>query len=277
MAELAVSAEEALALTEKRSSPARREAVRLLAAEGRMSAADVCYFTGISMASLRGLEKVGIVAFSEEEELRLPDLSDAEPAGPIVLNEEQEAAYRSILALTETGKPEAVLLQGVTGSGKTEVYLRLVRDILDRGRRAIVLVPEIVLTPQMMRRFAACFGEGVAMLHSALRMTERYDQWKRIRRGEVQVVLGTRSAIFAPLKDVGLIVLDEEQESSYQSENPPPVSHPGRGEISLRPGWGPSWSWGPPPHRWRPPGTRSRGTITGRCCGGATTGRACRR
>ena len=118
MAELAVSAEEALALTEKRSSPARREAVRLLAAEGRMSAADVCYFTGISMASLRGLEKAGIVAFSEEEELRLPDLSDAEPAGPIVLNEEQEAAYRSILALTETGKPEAVLLQGVTGSGK---------------------------------------------------------------------------------------------------------------------------------------------------------------
>ena len=221
MAELAVSAEEALALTEKRSSPARREAVRLLAAEGRMSAADVCYFTGISMASLRGLEKAGIVAFSEEEELRLPDLSDAEPAGPIVLNDEQEAAYRSILALTETGKPEAVLLQGVTGSGKTEVYLRLVRDILDRGKRAIVLVPEIVLTPQMMRRFAACFGEGVAMLHSALRMTERYDQWKRIRRGEVQVVLGTRSAIFAPLKDVGLIVLDEEQESSYQSENPP--------------------------------------------------------
>ena len=221
MVELAVSAEEAIALTEKRSSPQRREAVRLLASAGRTSAADLCYYTSISMPSLRGLEKAGIVAFSEEEELRLPDLSDAEPAGPIVLNEEQEAAYRSILALTETGKPEAVLLQGVTGSGKTEVYLRLVRDILDRGRRAIVLVPEIVLTPQMMRRFAACFGEGVAMLHSALRMTERYDQWKRIRRGEVQVVLGTRSAIFAPLKDVGLIVLDEEQESSYQSENPP--------------------------------------------------------
>ena len=85
----------------------------------------------------------------------------------------------------------------------------------------MVLVPEIVLTPQMMRRFSACFGDQVAMLHSSLRMTERYDQWKRIRRGEVQVVLGTRSAIFAPLKNVGLIVLDEEQESSYQSENPP--------------------------------------------------------
>ena len=221
MAELAVSAEEALALTEKRSSPQRREAVRLLAAEGRMSAAEVCYYTGISMASLRGLEKAGIVAFSEEEELRLPDLNQVEPAGPIVLNEEQEAAFQSILDLTRTGRPEAVLLQGVTGSGKTQVYLRLVQEILNQGRRAMVLVPEIVLTPQMMRRFAACFGDQVALLHSALRMTERYDQWKRIRRGEVQVVLGTRSAVFAPLKNVGLIVLDEEQESSYQSENPP--------------------------------------------------------
>ena len=221
MVELAVSAEEASALTAKRSSPQRREAVRLLAAEGRMSAAEVCYYTGVSMAALRSMEKAGIVAFSEEEELRLPDLSQVEPAGPVVLNEEQEAAFQSILALTETGKPEAVLLQGVTGSGKTQVYLRLVEEILRRGRRAMVLVPEIVLTPQMMRRFAACFGERVAMLHSALRMTERYDQWKRIRRGDVQVVLGTRSAIFAPLKNVGLIVLDEEQESSYQSENPP--------------------------------------------------------
>ena len=222
MVELAVSAEEAIALTEKRSSPQRREAVRLLASAGRTSAADLCYFTGISMASLRGLERAGIVAFSQEEELRLPDRTPEEPArGPIVLNEEQEAAFQSILALTETGRPEAVLLQGVTGSGKTEVYLRLVQEVLDRGRRAIVLVPEIVLTPQMMRRFAACFGDAAAMLHSALRMTERYDQWKRIRRGEVRVVLGTRSAIFAPLKDVGLIILDEEQESSYQSENPP--------------------------------------------------------
>lgn len=123
-----------------------------------------------------------------------------EPSGPIVLNEEQEAAFQSIRTLTKTGKPEAVLLQGVTGSGKTQVYLRLVQEILSRGRRAMVLVPEIVLTPQMMRRFSACFGDQVAMLHSSLRMTERYDQWKRIRRGEVQVVLGTRSAIFAPLK-----------------------------------------------------------------------------
>ena len=223
MVELTVSAEEALAAAEarRRRSPARYEAVKLLSVSGRVSAAEVCYFTGVSMRTLRGLEREGIVAFSAEEELRLPPPSEARQAGPIVLNEEQEAAFQSILALTESGRPEAVLLHGVTGSGKTQVYLRLVQEILRQGRRAIVLVPEIVLTPQMMQKFSACFGDAVAMLHSSLRMTERYDQWKRIRRGDVQVVLGTRSAIFAPLKNLGLIVLDEEQEGSYQSENPP--------------------------------------------------------
>ena len=223
MAELAVSAEDALALTEakRRSAPMRYEVVRLLASTGRASAADVCYFTGASMQTLRGLEKAGILTFSEEEELRVPEVMQIEPGPPIVLNDEQQAAFDSIRALTESDRAEAVLLQGVTGSGKTQVYLRLVQDILKQGRTAIVLVPEIVLTPQMMRKFTSYFGEQVAMLHSSLRMTERYDQWKRIRRGEVQVVLGTRSAIFAPLKNLGLVILDEEQEGSYQSENPP--------------------------------------------------------
>ena len=223
MAELAISAEDALALTEakRRSAPMRYEVVRLLASTGRASAADVCYFTGASMQTLRGLEKAGILTFSEEEELRVPEVRQVEPGPPIVLNDEQQAAFDSIRALTESDRADAVLLQGVTGSGKTQVYLRLVQDILKQGRTAIVLVPEIVLTPQMMRKFTSYFGEQVAMLHSSLRMTERYDQWKRIRRGEVQVVLGTRSAIFAPLKNLGLVILDEEQEGSYQSENPP--------------------------------------------------------
>ena len=223
MVELAVSAEDALAITEpkRRSAPMRYEVVRLLAATGRASGADICYFTGASMATLRGLEKAGIVSFTEEEELRVPAPQQVEPGSPIVLNGEQQAAFDAILALTKSGKPEAVLLHGVTGSGKTQVYLRLVQEILDQGNTAMVLVPEIVLTPQMMRKFSSYFGEQVAMLHSSLRMTERYDQWKRIRRGEVRVVLGTRSAIFAPLKNLGLVILDEEQEGSYQSENPP--------------------------------------------------------
>ena len=223
MVSLAVSTEDALAMTEakRRSAPARYEVVRLLAATGRASAADVCYFTGASARTLKAMEKAGLLAFSEEEELRVPQATEVEPGAPIVLNGEQQAAYDGILSLMDSGKPEAALLHGVTGSGKTQVYLRLVQEALDRGKTAMVLVPEIILTPQMMRKFSSYFGSKVCMLHSSLRMTERYDQWKRIRRGEVQVVLGTRSAVFSPLKNLGLLILDEEQEGSYQSENPP--------------------------------------------------------
>ena len=223
MVELEISAEEALAIVEPRqkSAPMRYEVVRLLATVGRASASDVCYFTGASSQTLRSLEKSGLIRFDQEEELRLPPPKKIKPGPPILLNDEQQAAFDSILALTHSGRAEAVLLEGVTGSGKTQVYLRLVQEILNQGRTAMVLVPEIVLTPQMMAKFTSYFGDKVAMLHSGLRMTNRYDQWKRIRRGEVQVVLGTRSAIFAPLDRLGLIVLDEEQEGSYQSENPP--------------------------------------------------------
>ena len=223
MVSLAVRSEDAIAYMESKRlrAPQRYEAIKLLATTSPTSAVELCYFTGISQAALRALEKSGIITFSQEEELRVPQAEAVESGAPILLNDEQQAAFGQILALTQTGRPEAVLLQGVTGSGKTQVYLRLVEEILIQGRSAIVLVPEIVLTPQMMRKFSAYFGSRVAMLHSSLRLSERYDQWKRIRRGEVQVVLGTRSAIFAPVKNLGLIVLDEEQEGSYQSENPP--------------------------------------------------------
>lgn len=223
MAELALSAEEALALTEakRRSSPARYEVVKLLAANGKTACADITYFTGASPRTLRGMEKAGLLVFSEAEELRVPPAESLEPGRPIVLNEEQKEAFRLLCGLADAGRASGALLRGVTGSGKTQVYLRLVQEILSKGRTAIVLVPEIVLTPQMMGRFTSYFGEDVAMLHSGLRMTERYDQWKRIRRGEVKVVLGTRSAIFAPLRNLGVVILDEEQEGSYLSENPP--------------------------------------------------------
>ena len=223
MAELALSAEEALALTEakRRSSPTRCEVVKLLAANGRTACADITYFTGASPWVLRGMEKAGLLAFSEMEELRVSLPASVEPGPPIVLNEEQREAFETLRGLAETGRASGALLQGVTGSGKTQVYLRLVQEILSEGRTAIVLVPEIVLTPQMMGKFSSYFGDDVAMLHSGLRMTERYDQWKRIRRGEVKVVLGTRSAIFAPLQNLGVIILDEEQEGSFLSENPP--------------------------------------------------------
>ena len=223
MVELAVNTEDAYALTEpkRRSAPVRYEVVNFLATAGRTPAAEVSYYTGASSRTLKTMEKAGLIAFSEEEELRVPSLDDVEPGPEIVLNEEQQRAFEEILGRVQAGKPAVTLLHGVTGSGKTQVYLRLVQETLALGKTAMVLVPEIVLTPQMMRKFSSYFGSRVAMLHSSLKMTERYDQWKRIRRGEVDVVLGTRSALFAPLKNLGLIIMDEEQEGSYQSENVP--------------------------------------------------------
>ena len=223
MVELAVNTEDAYALTEpkRRSAPARYEVVNFLATAGRTPAAEVSYYTGASSRTLKTMEKAGLIAFSEEEELRVPSLDDVEPGPEIVLNEEQQRAFEEILGRVQAAKPSVTLLHGVTGSGKTQVYLRLVQETLALGKTAMVLVPEIVLTPQMMRKFSSYFGSRVAMLHSSLKMTERYDQWKRIRRGEVDVVLGTRSALFAPLKNLGLIIIDEEQEGSYQSENVP--------------------------------------------------------
>ena len=223
MVELAVNTEDAYALTEpkRRSAPARYEVVNFLATAGQTPAAEVSYYTGASARTLKAMEKAGLIAFSEEEELRVPSLDDVEPGPEIVLNEEQQRAFEEILGRVQAAKPSVTLLHGVTGSGKTQVYLRLVQETLALGKTAMVLVPEIVLTPQMMRKFSSYFGSRVAMLHSSLKMTERYDQWKRIRRGEVDVVLGTRSALFAPLKNLGLIIMDEEQEGSYQSENVP--------------------------------------------------------
>ena len=223
MVELAVNTEDAYALTEpkRRSAPARYEVVNFLATAGQTPAAEVSYYTGASARTLKAMEKAGLIAFSEEEELRVPSLDDVEPGPEIVLNEEQQRAFEEILGRVQAAKPSVTLLHGVTGSGKTQVYLRLVQETLALGKTAMVLVPEIVLTPQMMRKFSSYFGSRVAMLHSSLKMTERYDQWKRICRGEVDMVLGTRSALFAPLKNLGLIIMDEEQEGSYQSENVP--------------------------------------------------------
>ena len=223
MVSLCVSAEDALAAVEpkRRSAPVRYAIVELLSREGTLSSAEISYYTGATMQTLRGLKKSGLVEFSEQEVLRVSSAESAEKAEPFTLNGEQQAAFEGLSALLGHEGGSAALLYGVTASGKTQVYLKLIEETLRRGRSAMLLVPEIALTPQMMRRFSAQFGPDVVMLHSALPLTERYDQWKRIRRGEVRVVLGTRSAVFAPLPDLGLIILDEEQEGSYQSENPP--------------------------------------------------------
>lgn len=223
MLALTLPAEEAMAAVEgkQRSAPLRYEVVKLLSAVGSATQAEVCYFTGASASTIASLKKAGLITVYEEEKLRISHAYTGGAAPEIHLNEEQASAYEAISEQMDRGKASAVLLHGVTGSGKTQVYIRLAQKALSLGKSVIVLVPEIALTPQMMDKFGAYFGSRAVMLHSALRMTERYDQWKRIRRGEVSLVLGTRSAIFAPLPHLGLIILDEEQESSYQSENPP--------------------------------------------------------
>ena len=223
LAVLALSTEDAMAIVapRRKSAPLRYAVTELLCALGAASAKELCYFTGASMPTLKSLEKSGILVLEQQEVLRRVPLKEVEPAPPPVLNREQQAAFEGLDALARKDGPAAALLYGVTGSGKTQVYIRLIQEALSRGRTALVLVPEIVLTPQLLRIFAAHFGKQVAVLHSSLRAGERYDEWKRARRGEAQVVIGTRSAVFAPLKGLGLIILDEEQEASYKSENVP--------------------------------------------------------
>ena len=223
LASLAAPAQEVLERLERRrrSAPRQYEAAAFLARCGETTVHDLCYFTGATRQTLRSLEKQGLIALRSREEYRISPREYGVPAEEITLNQQQQEAYDTILRQTETGRAGVTLLQGVTGSGKTLVYIRLAQTLLEQGKSVMILVPEIALTPQMMARFTAYFGRKVALLHSGLRLTERWDQYKRIRRGEAAVVLGTRSAVFAPLERLGLIILDEEQESSYESEKAP--------------------------------------------------------
>ena len=216
---LAVSGEEALALAGK--SARRREAVQFLTQNGETAMHDLLYFTGISRQTVNALERLGAVTYREQEEYRISQKQYAVKAVPLTLNDQQQHVCDALLGQICAGEAGVTLLRGVTGSGKTMVYIRLAQELLRLGKSVMILVPEIALTPQMMARFTAYFGHEVALLHSGLRMTERYDQFKRLRRGEAHIVLGTRSAVFAPLENLGLIIVDEEQEGSYQSENAP--------------------------------------------------------
>lgn len=202
-------------------SPVRADVVSCLSDGGAMSAQELSYMTGASDAVLRAMAKNQILRAFREERLRAPDYSDVPPAPPAVLSQAQRAVYEGIAALRQTGKPAAALLFGVTGSGKTQIYIQLIRDALARGESAIVLVPEIGLTPQVIRTFVSHFGGEVAVLHSALSAGERYDGWKKIRAGDARVVIGTRSAVFAPVQRLGVLIVDEEQDAAYKSEQSP--------------------------------------------------------
>ena len=218
MAELLLPLEEALETVGKRAK-AQREVVRFLDMVQTASSKDIGYFTGARLQTLRAMEAKGVISLERRECYRSIDTEPVSPAPKPRLNEEQEQAFQGISAML--GSPGCALLYGVTGSGKTAVYVRLIHRVLEQGRQAMVLVPEIALTPQMLRVFRSQFGEQVAVLHSSLPAGARYDEWKRARDGVARVVIGTRSAVFAPLSQLGLLILDEEQEGSYKSESTP--------------------------------------------------------
>ena len=220
---LAIPPEDAAvwAQARKKSAPRMYDAVQFLLQQGETAVHELNYFTGASRQTVKALEKRGVVTLHTQETYRIAEKSYYVKAEAITLNEEQQQAYDAILQRITEERGGVTLLQGVTGSGKTLIYIRLAQELLLQGKSVMILVPEIALTPQMLARFTAYFGDKVALLHSGLRATERYDQWKRIRKGEASIVLGTRSAVFAPLENLGLIVMDEEQESSYESERAP--------------------------------------------------------
>ena len=223
MARLSVSPEDAsaIAANKKARSPQQSNLLELLCSFGCLPSGELMRFTGASRQSLKALVSAELVELFQREVYRRPELNTGETEPLPELNAEQAAAYEGIGRLALSGESGAALLFGVTGSGKTSIYIHLIMDQLQRGRSSILLVPEIALTPQMISTFSSHFGDSVAVLHSSLSVGERYDEWKRVKCGKARVVIGTRSAIFAPAEELGLVIIDEEQEETYKSENSP--------------------------------------------------------
>lgn len=177
---------------------------------------------GFSTALLNEAAKNGWLTFIEKEAYRDPFANQTfEKTTALSLNAEQQVAMETILQSVQEQQSQTYLLEGITGSGKTEVYLQVIAEVLNQGKTAIMLVPEISLTPQMVQRFKSRFGEHVAVMHSGLSQGEKYDEWRKIERGEAEVVVGARSAIFAPIENIGVIIIDEEHEASYKQEETP--------------------------------------------------------
>ena len=193
--------------------------------EGDVSLRELTYLYGSLTSTIKSLEKQRVVKVAskrkmrtEHDDLQSPMFSDSRPD---VLTDAQSSAMRVIDDAIRSCSGEVVLIDGITGSGKTELYLRAISKVLAQGRSAIVLVPEISLTPQTLARFRSRFGDTVALLHSRMSQGERYDEWDLIRSGQCKVVIGARSALFAPVDDLGIIVIDEEHESTYKQESAP--------------------------------------------------------
>lgn len=199
----------------------QKEIVDLLIDVGSASIKEICYFTGVTISVIQTLVKKGVLISFEKQVFRTPYKTGDGKRKKIELTQEQTQAFEGLLEKYKSDKGEVSLLYGVTGSGKTQVFLKLVDEVVDSGRGVMVMVPEISLTVQMISLFTARYGNKVAVFHSAMSMGQRLDEWKRIKEGKALIAIGTRSAVFAPFKDLGLIIIDEEQEHTYKSEKTP--------------------------------------------------------
>ena len=204
--------------TEKIKSPKQIKILKFLQENDGVYIGDLEAILDITRAILKTLEKNGHVEIVEEKIGRNPFANRKRtPDTALKLTKEQQVAYEKI----KSSKFKEFLIYGVTGSGKTEIYLQLIANVLKQEKTAIVLVPEISLTPQMVDRFTNRFGNIIAVLHSKLSMGERFDEWQKIKKEQAKIVIGARSAIFAPVQNLGIIIIDEEHDSSYKSEMPP--------------------------------------------------------
>ncbi|WP_127591865.1 primosomal protein N' [Paenibacillus lautus] len=225
--ELAVSSEEAQQALASFPAKAQRQKEVLqyileMEAFLPISQKDLLQTLGVTAGTVKALADKGLITLEDIEVFRDPYRGrHFTPSTPLALTPEQQAVYRSIVHKLGERKHGVFLLHGVTGSGKTEIYLQTIQRCLEQERQAIVLVPEISLTPQMVERFKARFGDRVAVMHSRLSDGERYDEWRKIREGRASVVVGARSAVFAPFDRLGLIIMDEEHEGSYKQEETP--------------------------------------------------------
>lgn len=222
-ASLGIPVEDALleAAAKKHRAPTQAAILELVAGAGRVSLEEIKYFTGCTVQPIRTLEKAGLLVMDHEEVYRHKVTYTGELLPLPTLTDAQQTAFHGLSELANTGEAKCGLLFGVTGSGKTTVYLHLIDAMLKQGKSSILLVPEIALTPQMLHTFSSHFGGEIAVLHSSLSIAERYDEWKRVKQGKARVVIGTRSAVFAPVERLGMIIIDEEQEDTYKSENAP--------------------------------------------------------
>lgn len=193
----------------------------IINASGKISVKEVCYFTGVTSSVVDSLAKKGLIHYFDEEVFRIENRAKDSSIAPVVLSDEQNRACDNLYNEYKDEKPHISLLYGVTGSGKTSVFMKLIERVLDDNKGIIVMVPEISLTPQFVSLFSKRFGEKIAVFHSALSLGERLDEYKRVKKGLAQIVIGTRSAVFAPFENLRLIIMDEEQEYSYKSESSP--------------------------------------------------------